>query len=57
MRVDVTVDIGAPPEVVWAVLSDLHSASRRPGRTGSVSARQDGSGRLRGGAHLGDRCQ
>ena len=25
MRVDVTVDIGAPPEVVWAVLSDVES--------------------------------
>ena len=25
MRVDVTVDISAPPEVVWAVLSDVES--------------------------------
>ena len=25
MRVDVTIDISAPPEVVWAVLSDVES--------------------------------
>jgi carbon monoxide dehydrogenase subunit G len=25
MRVDVTVDVSAPPEVVWAVLSDVRS--------------------------------
>src|SRR3712207_8146916 len=35
MRVDVTVDISAPPEVVWALLSDVESW---PTWTASITA-------------------
>ena len=50
MRTDITVDISAPPEVVWAVISDVESW---PEWTASVTlVRRLSSARLQVGSRV-----